>query len=1274
MRENGTDSEVERLRARVAALEQLQEVQEQAVREQSQRLEASLEQLRMRAQELAASEAALRHQTRLLRSILDSMSDGVVVADEHGKFWHFNPAAEQILGIGPADVNPQEWTTHYGCFLPDQSTPYPPADLPLARAMRGNAVNAAEVFVRNPQTPDGVWLSTNARPLKDETGLVRGGVVVFRDVTASVRASRRREAQYAVTRVLAESATLGEATPKILQAICESVDWEVGALWDVNRQVNVLQCVDVWHRAGLDFAEFEALTQQLAFAPGIGLPGRVWASGVPAWIADVLQDCNFPRAPVAAACGLHGAFAFPILFGKEVTGVVEFFSREIRKPDDDLLSMIAALGNQIGQFLERKRAEEALRESHNLLHAVMEGTTDAIFVKDGQGRYLMINPAGARFLGKAVAEVIGQDDTELFSPETARQIMDGDRQVMAGGAPQTFEENGTAAGVARTYLATKAPYRDHQGNVIGLIGISCDITERKRVVEELKDSEALYHSLVETLPLNIFRKDRQGRFTFGNQRFCDTLGLPLEQILSRTDFDFYPAALADKYQQDDRRVMQTHATFEDVEEHQQPDGNNLYVQVLKAPVYDSHNEVVGIQGIFWDVTARKRAEAELHKAKEAAEAANRAKSEFLANMSHEIRTPMNGILGMTELVLDSPLTGEQRDCLETVRRSADALLTIINDILDFSKVEAGKLDLDIHDFGLRETLEDALNTLALRAHQKGLELACHVAPEVPERLVGDPGRLRQILMNLAGNAIKFTEQGEVVVQVSLDKETDDGPSVSLSFEVSDTGIGIPVEKQEAVFAPFVQADGSMTRKYGGTGLGLTIAARLIRMMGGRIWLESTVGKGSTFHFVVGFGRAPDAGTRPVAAEPANLQGLPVLVVDDNATNRRILAETLSHWQLKPTVVPGGQLALRALWQASSNGEPFPLVLLDAHMPGTDGFSLAEQITQHTELAGATIMMLTSGGQPGDVARCRQLGIARYLTKPIKQAELWRAIREALGTREDVECTEPNLPKPTVTGARPASGQSPVALRVLLAEDNPVNQKLVIRFLEKQGHTVVVAGNGKEALACLEKQTFDLVLMDVQMPEMDGLEATRLIRQREQATGGHLPIIAMTASAMKGDRERCLEAGMDRYISKPVALTELLVTMASLWSGTPEAPAPAAVETDLRAIFDPATALKRVGHDPLLLRELAELFLQECPKLMTEIGRAVASGEAMRLKRNAHTLKGSADNFAATGVHEAASRLEMMGRNGNLAGVHEAWATLQQEVERFKPALVAFIQR
>jgi PAS domain S-box-containing protein len=1082
------------------------------------------------------------------------------------------------------------------------------------------------------------------------------------------RVERRLGVQYAATRCLAESRRLEDAVRGVLQAVCEGLGWSVGSIWWVDPQAGVLRCGNVWHSRMARVEEFAALCRRVTFSLGAGVPGRVWASNEPTWIADVARDRNFPRARAAARAGLHGALGFPIAVGGEVLGVLEAFCGEIQEPDEDLLRMLAAIGSQMGQFQKRELAEEAAAQERYLLNVLMDTVPDLIYFKDADGRFLRINKALAARFGLAdPAEAMGKTDFDFFTEEHASQAQADERAVIESGQPVVGKEEKETWGHGRvTWVSTtKMPLHDRDGQIIGTFGISREITAWKRAEEALRQGEERFRSLIEATVAIVWNTRASGEVEDEQPGWSAFTGQTFEQLRG---WGWLDAIHPDDRERTARvwsESVRTRSLCQVEYRLRRHDDEYRHMLVRAVPILDKGGGIREWVGVNTDIDAEKRAEAAMRDAKEAAESAARTKSEFLANMSHEIRTPLNGVIGMVELTLDTEVTPEQREYLGMVKLSADHLLNVINDILDFSKIEAGKLDLEVVDFDLRETLDDTVASMAMRAHKKGLELADHIAPDVPEVLAGDPHRLRQVVVNLLGNAIKFTECGEVVLDVSVQSLTE--REIWLHFAVSDTGIGIAPEQREKLFKAFSQADTSTTRKYGGTGLGLAISAQLIRMMGGKVWLESEVGRGSTFHFTAGFAPARGATMSTARAEPVRLYGLPVLVVDDNATNRKILEEMLTNWGMSPTVVEGGREALSALGRARESGSPFALVLLDAMMPEMDGFMLAERIRQEPDSVGATLMMLSSANRREDAARCRELGVATYLTKPVRQSTLLDAIMTTLGASGSDE------DRATSDVAALDRGRAGQALRLLLAEDNPVNQRLAVSLLEKRGHQVTVVGNGREALAALDTRAFDAVLMDVQMPEMDGFEATAAIRAREAATGVHTPIVAMTAHALKGDRERCLEAGMDAYLSKPIRAEQLFAVLERLLPESIGGEARPDEEASPPIGFDLATALGRVDGDLELLRELAGLFLGECPQRMAEIRRAIDERDGPGLQQAAHYLKGSVGNFGARQAFEAAGRLVRDGRDRNWERAGQNRAALEEAIGRLEPAFAQLVR-
>jgi PAS domain S-box-containing protein len=828
------------------------------------------------------------------------------------------------------------------------------------------------------------------------------------------------------------------------------------------------------------------------------------------------------------------------------------------------------------QEVARARARD-LQVSEARYRRIVETAHEGIWGRDAEGRIDYINARMTQLLGYSAAEMLGRPWWDFLQTQD-RSAAQGSWERRRRGVTEQFEFRFRRKDGSDMWAIISAnPFFNDEGVFIGALGMLTDVTQRKEAEEELRRAKeelelrviertaelrkanaqlqielaerrqaeaalqryaAEIEDLYDHAPCGYHSLDPEGRIVRVNATELAWLGYHRDEVLGKPFADFLTPESAKEFHEI-FPLLKERGWVRNVEPNLvRKDGTILSVLVNATVVRDAAGQFVMSRSTAMDLTERKRAEAELHQARAAAEAANRAKSAFLANVSHEIRNPMSALLFTIDLLLNSELTAKQVEYLRMMKGSTNSLLSVINDLLDFSKIEAGKLDLDNIPFHLGDCLARALKAQALRAHQKGLELACYLDPSVPEVLVGDPNRLGQIILNLVGNAVKFTLRGEIMVRVAA--PSPQAEEVELHIAVSDTGIGIPADKLQAVFQPFEQADTSTTRHYGGTGLGLSIAVKLVALMGGRIWVESAVGQGSTFHFTVRFGVSQSLTAGLSQVELAGLRELPVLVVDDNATAGRILVETLRNWRLRPTAVDGARSALATLRQAAAAGKPFPLVLLDAHVPDMDSFALAAQVQHEPELVEATIMMLSTTDGPREVARCRELGIAAWLTKPILPSELRAALLDVRGQR----------PVETAGGAPELAPAAVHPLRVLVTEDNPITQILMVDLLEKLGHTVVTAGSGVAALATLERQPFDVVLMDVQMPAMSGFEVTAQIRAREQTTGNHVAIIAVTAYAMKGDRERCLEAGMDDYLAKPVQALELVEALNRLVPARP----------------------------------------------------------------------------------------------------------------------------
>ncbi len=1315
---------------------------------------------------------ALRESEERYSDLFENANDIIYSHDLAGNYISVNKACEKITGFTVEESLKmnivQAVAPEYLAIAKDM----------FSRKLKENTSSSYELGVI---AKDGrvVTLEINSRLLfqNGKPVAVQG---IARDVTERKRAEKEREVISSVIESLNQTSDLDDLLKTVHQSL--------------NKVLDAQNCYVALYDSKTEFFEMEFFVDQYDKRPQRqslvkSRTAYVLRTGQPLLMTDEIFQQLLERDEVESIGTAPASWlGVPIAIPSGVIGVLvvqHYTNREAYSSRD--LEFLTSVGGQIALAIERKRAADALLETNEILSAIIEGTTDAIFVKDLEGRYLMMNPAGARFIGRSDEEIINKTDVELYEWETARQFIEADRIILDRGKTKIFEGSATACGLVRDYLVTKSVYRNEYGKIIGLIGISHDITERKRAEEALRESEArfknlfddapvAYHeldreghiikvnlteqrllgytaeemegrlawdfiveevsesavaaklsgtapllpvertfrhkdgslvplliqdqlihdkngnvtgirstlhditgrkqaeetllqerivlrTLIDNIPDSIYVKDTACRKIIANLADVRNMGLQSEaEVLGKNDFDVFPKELAEGFFADDQMVLRTGQPVLNREEFLiNAKGEKRWLLTTKIPSLDLNGQIIGLIGLGRDITERKAMELDLEQARDAALESARLKSEFLANMSHEIRTPMNGVIGMTELLLDTELTEDQRDFAETIRSSGAALLTIINDILDFSKIEAGKLKFEILDFDLNNAVEGAVELLAERARDKKLELASLIHADVPRDLCGDPGRLRQILTNLIGNAVKFTEHGEVIVRAEKESETEN--DIVVRFSVSDTGIGISDAAQQTLFQAFTQADGSTTRKYGGTGLGLAISRQLVELMDGEIGIISAPGKGSTFWFTARLDKQPDGSLLRQASAPASLDKLRALIVDDNATNRKILSHQLSSWGMTYAGAESGASALELLHSSAAQGQPYDVAILDLMMPGMDGFQLARAIKSDPAISGIHVVLLTSYGQREDAAMAHEADIAAYLTKPVRQSQLFDCLMNVVGqssvdqNRNVSREVAPIITKHSLGEIKPM----PYKL-ILLAEDNVVNQKVAVRQLDKLGYHADVVANGREAIQALARIPYELVLMDCQMPEMDGYEATAQIRSLE-GVASRTKIVAMTANALEGDRERCLSAGMDDYISKPVRAEELAKALERMFAASDrdrECDAPSvSPPVDIDRVYE------SMGEEPEELHDILNTYLKEMSQNVAQLNAAIESGDVNKIGEIAHNCAGVSANCGMVAVVGPLRELERLGREGSVGGAAALGAQVTKELERVK---------
>jgi PAS domain S-box-containing protein len=1201
---------------------------------------------------LKLTEEELRASEHRFRTFVDHATDAFFLQDDRGVILDVNRQAcaslgytrDELVGMVPPDFDPDATPA-----LLDELSP---------RLEAGETV----AFESRHRRKDGTLFPVEVRGRAFWEGGRRFLVSLARDISQRKQDEALLDGQKRILKRIIQ----GEPLANVLTFLCRTI--EELAQGEMLASVLLLDAdgVHLRHGAAPSLPDsYNRIVDGLAIGPTVGSCGTAAYRREPVYVWDIASDPLWaPYAHIALSHGLRACWSSPILSSAaEVLGTFAMYYRQPRQPTPRDLRVVDIFTRTVAIAIERSRAEQALRESEQRWRCLTESLPQLVWSAAPDGACDYFSTQWTQHTGIPQSDLLGWRWLETLHPDDQEPTRRFWLDSVAGRRPYDVEYRVRRRdGVYRWFKTRGTPIRDEAGRIVNWFGTCTDITDLRQAEEALRQSEERFRGTFENAAVGIAHTDSAGRFLRLNEKFCTIVGYYREELLHRAFQDItHPDDLTASVEPFTVLMRGESPDFGLEKRYVRKDGSTVWAELFVSLQRDTTGKPAYAIAVIHDISQRKQLEGDLRRARDAAESANRAKDDFLANVSHEIRTPMNAILGMTDLALATPLSEDQRQCLRTVKSASDNLLGIINDLLDFAKIEAGKMELDPADFSLRAAIGDTLRALAMRAHRKGLELVCQVQPDVPDALVGDAGRLRQVLLNLIGNAIKFTEHGEVEVRVGVNSEQSsviseqssvisnqsvDAPSlvtdhcslITLHFDVRDTGIGIPSEKQERIFRAFEQEDTSTTRKYGGTGLGLTIASRLLALMGGQITVDSKPGRGSTFAFTARFGRQPHPAEPVAVRAPLQLHNLRVLVVDDNATSRHILKEWLRGWQMEPRAVSDGPAALDALGQAVRLGQPYPLVLLDARMPELDGPTLAARVRERADLAATRLILLSSGDRPGDWARIAERRIDAHLLKPVQKEELLETISRVMSPTASTTAARPvpaEIQEPV-----PAPVPSAASLRILVAEDNEFNVQLLELLLVRRGHRVRLASNGREALALAQQGGFDLLLLDIHMPELDGFAVVAAIRERERAVGGHLPIVALTARSRPEDRERCLAAGMDDFLAKPVQVADLWSAIDRVVAAHPPGGRPES------RLLDPAVLLAACGGDDAILRKISQAFRDRLPEHLTAVQDALRDSNAPRLREAAHKLCGMVAAFS-TVVAAVASDLEDQAAAGRL---------------------------